>query len=256
MTRKVRLPVFQPFPGVLRTDGKVRSAFVDVAGGGVFAFDPRDLDDPDTIEELVAARVGLALQEGDPLLTEEQPKLLRSLAKSVTVMLKGTTNLRALETAPDRVEYFSAGPLDELGRDDVRRKLRAEGWEGPVTFREFSATRCHLRAEDDAPVIEAHRYAINQEMNPCWGASLGLDERGDVRPCLWSARVAGNVSTESPDTIKARLAEYWNLTKDSIEVCSDCERRYVCSDCRVLAEERGGALTSKTANCDYDPREE
>ena len=31
--------------------------------------------------------------------------------------------------------------------------------------------------------------------------------------------------------------KYWNITKDQIEVCKDCEFRHICTDCRAYIEE-------------------
>lgn len=51
--------------------------------------------------------------------------------------------------------------------------------------------------------------------------------------------------------------KYWNLTKDSIEVCKDCEFRYICTDCRAYTERTHtnaeGLDTSKPLKCGYNP---
>lgn len=51
--------------------------------------------------------------------------------------------------------------------------------------------------------------------------------------------------------------KYWNLTKDKIEVCKDCEFRYICTDCRAYTERthenEKGLDTSKPLKCGYNP---
>ncbi|MCU7617403.1 hypothetical protein NZ698_09350 [Chryseobacterium sp. PBS4-4] len=51
--------------------------------------------------------------------------------------------------------------------------------------------------------------------------------------------------------------KYWNLTKDKIEVCKDCEFRYICKDCRAYTErtheDNEGLDISKPLKCGYDP---
>ncbi len=51
--------------------------------------------------------------------------------------------------------------------------------------------------------------------------------------------------------------KYWSLTKDEIEVCKDCEFRYICTDCRAYTEgnksNRDGLDISKPLKCGYDP---
>lgn len=44
----------------------------------------------------------------------------------------------------------------------------------------------------------------------------------------------------------------WGLHKDLIDVCKDCQFRYVCTDCRVLLDDVGNVF-SKPRACGYDP---
>ncbi len=46
--------------------------------------------------------------------------------------------------------------------------------------------------------------------------------------------------------------KYWNITKDQIEVCKDCEFRYVCTDCRAYKENPEDDY-SKPLKCGYNP---
>ncbi|MDQ1098727.1 SPASM domain peptide maturase of grasp-with-spasm system [Chryseobacterium sp. SORGH_AS909] len=64
-----------------------------------------------------------------------------------------------------------------------------------------------------------------------------------------------NISLEEAVNHKD-FKQYWNLTKDSIEVCKDCELRYVCTDCRAYTEQthtKDGLDISKPLKCGYDP---
>ena len=57
----------------------------------------------------------------------------------------------------------------------------------------------------------------------------------------------------------ADFKKYWNVSKDHIEVCKDCEFRYVCTDCRAYTEKphdiSGPESTNlaKPLKCGYDP---
>jgi SPASM domain peptide maturase of grasp-with-spasm system len=46
--------------------------------------------------------------------------------------------------------------------------------------------------------------------------------------------------------------KYWNITKDQIEVCKDCEFRHICTDCRAYIEEPENQY-SKPLKCGYNP---
>ncbi len=51
---------------------------------------------------------------------------------------------------------------------------------------------------------------------------------------------------------KPGFKKYWNITKDQIAVCKDCEFRYICTDCRAYKEDPDDDY-SKPLKCGYDP---
>lgn len=97
--------------------------------------------------------------------------------------------------------------------------------------------------------VEIYEFFYSQHFNPCLGQQVAVDCGGEIRPCLWHDNVLGTVGK---DNLKAMIisemfSEYWELTKDKISVCKDCELRYACPDCRVST----GA--GKPSFCNYDP---
>jgi radical SAM protein with 4Fe4S-binding SPASM domain len=46
--------------------------------------------------------------------------------------------------------------------------------------------------------------------------------------------------------------KYWSITKDQINVCKDCEFRYICTDCRAYTTNIDNDY-SKPLKCSYDP---
>jgi hypothetical protein len=42
------------------------------------------------------------------------------------------------------------------------------------------------------------------------------------------------------------------VRKDDIEVCKDCEFRYICTDCRIFKNDSND-IYSKPKKCNYDP---
>lgn len=51
---------------------------------------------------------------------------------------------------------------------------------------------------------------------------------------------------------KPGFKKYWNITKDQINVCKDCEFRYICTDCRAYLEDPDD-IYSKPLKCGYNP---
>jgi radical SAM protein with 4Fe4S-binding SPASM domain len=67
--------------------------------------------------------------------------------------------------------------------------------------------------------------------------------------------IFGNINesslTEVLDYKEEEVHKYWNITKDQIEVCKDCEFRYICTDCRAFRESDN--IYSKPLKCNYNP---
>lgn len=51
---------------------------------------------------------------------------------------------------------------------------------------------------------------------------------------------------------KPGFKKLWDLSKDKIHVCKDCEFRYICTDCRAYVEDPDDIL-SKPLKCGYNP---
>ena len=64
----------------------------------------------------------------------------------------------------------------------------------------------------------------------------------------------GNIknTTLSEAIHKKDFKKLWNITKDQIEECKDCEYRYVCTDCRVFIKDNAN-IYSKPSKCNYNP---
>ena len=55
------------------------------------------------------------------------------------------------------------------------------------------------------------------------------------------------------DIVKSsKFQELWKITKDKIEVCKDCEFRYICIDCRYHIDDKNN-INSHPAKCKYNP---
>lgn len=99
--------------------------------------------------------------------------------------------------------------------------------------------------------------AINH--NSCLHKKIAIDINGNIKNCPAMPQTFGNIKdTTLEEALNQRyFKKYWNLTKDSIEVCKDCEFRYICTDCRAYTERTHnkdeGLDTSKPLKCGYNP---
>ena len=103
--------------------------------------------------------------------------------------------------------------------------------------------------------VDIFNYFYNQQFNPCWGNKLAIDVQGDLKPCLWSTSIIGNINKDDVKNLifSGKLDYFWELSKDKFEVCKECEFRYLCPDCRVITLKETGSINYKTAYCRYNP---
>ncbi len=90
--------------------------------------------------------------------------------------------------------------------------------------------------------------------NSCLIKKISIDSEGNIRNCPSMPQSFGNIkdttlqqALDHPD-----FKKYWNHKKDDIEVCKDCEFRYICTDCRAYLEDPHNEY-SKPLKCGYDP---
>jgi radical SAM protein with 4Fe4S-binding SPASM domain len=103
--------------------------------------------------------------------------------------------------------------------------------------------------------IELHPFLYSQYFNPCLGHHAAVDANGDIKCCLWSDHILGNIETDDLKKliIRGDFDLYWEAHKMKIESCKDCELRFVCHDCRVDVLKKGAEFYAKTFFCEYDP---
>jgi len=109
------------------------------------------------------------------------------------------------------------------------------------------------------PSINIYQFINNIEYHPCLGHTLTVCYNGNVIPCpMMRHSVLGNLTDKPLYNIfkekKNEIDRFWKLNLDKIEKCTDCEFRYVCTDCRALEENITGRWNGKTF-CGYNPEE-
>jgi len=118
--------------------------------------------------------------------------------------------------------------------------------------------------------VDSFKYcgAVNQEYffpnsdkvfesmdhNSCLYKKISIDQIGDIKNCPSMNESFGDVAKTSL-AVALKLdgfKKYWNLSKDKVDVCKDCEFRHVCTDCRAYLDNPSDKY-SKPLKCGYDP---
>jgi len=125
--------------------------------------------------------------------------------------------------------------------------------------REIIFSRQKINSCDKCGIIDQNFIAIsgvsgfmhNKQYNSCLNLKVSIDIHGSIKNCPSLDMSFGNISeTSLMEVVKnPKFKEMWQIKKDNIDICKDCELRYACSDCRAyrVAE----SMVSKPLKCSY-----
>jgi SPASM domain peptide maturase of grasp-with-spasm system len=97
-------------------------------------------------------------------------------------------------------------------------------------------------------------FKESRTVNNCLNKKVCIDRKGYVKNCPSMKNNFGHINEITiADVIQSKnFQEMWNIKKDNIAVCKDCEFRYMCLDCRVYISDINNPF-SKPQKCTYDP---
>lgn len=100
--------------------------------------------------------------------------------------------------------------------------------------------------------IESYTESINH--NSCLNRKIAIDEEGYIKNCPSMKESFGNIKDTALEEAVNKLdfKRYWNIKKDEITKCKDCEFRHLCTDCRAYLEDPDD-IYSAPLKCGYDP---
>lgn len=104
--------------------------------------------------------------------------------------------------------------------------------------------------------VKRDKFVRNMFYNSCWASKVNIASNGDIMPCIMGRDfVVGNIRVVSlREAVEREVMEKaWSLSKDKITICSSCEYRYACHDCRPAASSSASSRYDKPSICTYDP---
>lgn len=128
-------------------------------------------------------------------------------------------------------------------------------------FGQVVMIKSELKNETSCGFISHNYFVANSSTftealahNSCLNRKISIDVDGNIKNCPSMSQSFGNIkdttlqeALDHPD-----FKKYWNVTKDQIAVCKDCEFRYICTDCRAYIENPED-MYSKPLKCGYNP---
>jgi SPASM domain peptide maturase of grasp-with-spasm system len=97
-------------------------------------------------------------------------------------------------------------------------------------------------------------FTESQHYNTCLNRKICIDANGDFKNCPSMSRSFGNIKDTTLEEAlnKPGFKDLWGIRKDDIDVCKDCEFRYMCTDCRAFIKDPD-SIYSQPAKCPYNP---
>lgn len=119
---------------------------------------------------------------------------------------------------------------------------------------EVTSADCCGKIHPEYFVSHVDIFTEAQNHNTCLNRKVSIDVDGEIRNCPAMPISYGNVADTSLHSVVTRrdFQSLWEINKDQIEVCRDCEFRYVCTDCRAFITDPDDRY-SKPSKCAYDP---
>ena|SRR5690606_571976 len=129
----------------------------------------------------------------------------------------------------------------------------------------FVYTTQNLIDHTQCGIVDEHYFSSNIKdisknrfYNSCLSHKLHIDKDGNIKNCPSMSQSFGNIKDTTLEEALNHpdFKKYWNVTKDQIEVCKDCEFRHICTDCRAYTERthfEGDIDLSKPLKCGYNP---
>ncbi len=117
-----------------------------------------------------------------------------------------------------------------------------------------SSQHCGIINSQNLNKPSAQLFLENKAFNGCLNKKISIDEMGMIKNCPSMNDSYGHYSnTEISKVLNIKeFKDKWDIKKDDVSVCKDCEFRYACTDCRAFLSDPQDLL-SKPLKCGYDP---
>jgi SPASM domain peptide maturase of grasp-with-spasm system len=102
--------------------------------------------------------------------------------------------------------------------------------------------------------VNIENFTESMSYNTCLNRKIAIDKNGYIKNCPSMQKSYGHVdNTTISDVLKnLKFKALWEINKNRIEKCKDCEFRYICTDCRAYTENPND-IYSAPLKCGYNP---
>jgi SPASM domain peptide maturase of grasp-with-spasm system len=97
-------------------------------------------------------------------------------------------------------------------------------------------------------------FTESLHFNSCLNRKVSIDNNGFIKNCPSQKENFGNINEINIASAisNSKFQRLGKIKKDNINICKDCEHRYICTDCRVFTTDKNNEF-AKPSKCSYDP---
>lgn len=106
-------------------------------------------------------------------------------------------------------------------------------------------------------VVNMQMFTESQQHNTFFNRKIYINGNGAIQNAPNCDKIFGSVQKDSLAEMLTNddFTKYWNIKKDIIKVCKDCEYRHMCVDARKPLQKNTEGLWELEGICAYDPYE-
>jgi uncharacterized protein len=245
--------------------GPVNSAIIDLLTGEVFRIENSILEKFENSDQAGLDKlIGLLTAENLVIKTDNNTWIPKSDKQNITFEIDKFINGKYFELEIEEGVHFDLikeqFDINSLVRITYygTKKINKFFPSTPILYKKKSFNACISllkKVGNKIDKIKEDDYFFNKRRNSCWGKKIAVTKDNKIRPCVYSNIVLGELKNKAPlQSILERAWKYWKINKDHVDKCKDCEVKYVCFDCREIAQrESNGNLYATNPYCQYDP---
>ncbi len=246
------------FPGLspdIASPGLISNAIIDIQYKVVFDLEKFITELTDCACQSVLIRIfgGISKKEIEHILGQFENSTIRSI--EIIMPYNQVNNTKAKIK-----QLFSRYPRCQrvtiYGCKNVNRYYKENSFD--IIFTEFAIT-----SDNCCGHVSPYYFRVNnpfffeaKKSNSCLNKKISVDINGLIKNCPSFKNDFGHYNTiHSLEAViqNDQFNQVWGIAKDEINICKDCEFRYICHDCRAFTQDN--SLISKPLKCNYNPYE-
>ena len=212
------------------------------------------------LEDLLCYNITIIVSEMDLI---DLPNFLRFLNKSLQNKIFQSINLYLSEKYLSKMKKMIAQFMNDTPNVQqlffLKNNKTFEICKSYMNYRQAIASTSDAISTKNKiffnPTIYFYLDTINN--NTTYNKRIFIGKNGELKNNEYDTEIYGNIKNlafkEINDIIKSRsFQKKWKINKDKVEICKDCEYRYICEDLTPIVKGKGNKW-HRSEKCDYEP---